>query len=354
MNVMRIVVHGLSPILLIVQLVGCGRLTMEPIAIPTSQLSVITPIVELRTSSESQSSHELAVIRVKNTGSSPVAIAGVNTGCGCAVVNDLPQVPLITGEITDITIRVRMPEFGEQRLVVSLETSPPSTTVLQAVLMLHGKSWPIPKLVHPLEDMRISNVRSGIATLTFAVQTWEKPGSEPWLRGFQSDSNLCRVMLSEPPVEKELTTGLVERRYLARLEVDAVASPEELQIVSVVPAFNPQAAIDASFRVLIEAKSKIRAIPAVLNVSRDSLPTKRQVLFVSDPADWTCHAGEAWPEWVRLEAIDNISSPTQRAFRLTLAILPPIGTSLIEATIPVEITGADEPSVSIRITVGSK
>lgn len=112
MNFRRSTVHGLSLVLLISHSVGCGR--SSSIAVSSEpKLSIVTPVVEVRAGDDEQSSHQTAIIRVKNVGNAPVAIASVSTGCGCAVVSDVLQTPLEPGSTADIAIRVHLPEFGD-------------------------------------------------------------------------------------------------------------------------------------------------------------------------------------------------------------------------------------------------
>jgi len=353
MNFRRLIALCLSLVLLNSPPVGCRR--VSPAAIPPrSELSIMSPIVELRAADDEQPSHQTAVIRVKNVGNVPVGIASVNTGCSCAAVNEVPQTPLEPGATVEIAIRVHLPEFGDQSVAVQIATTPQSDAPLRAELKLHGKPWPIPRLVYPLNDLRISGASGSTATKTFAVQTWEKPGSSPWLRGFEVDTQRCRLVMEEPPVEKLLTTELVERRYIVRVEVESEPSPNELQIATVIPNFVPPTASATPFRILIEQKSKIRAFPAVINVSRTSLPMKRQVLLTSDPSAWTCALDDDLPEWIRVTSIDDVSSPSQRALRLTLTISPPPERLSYSSSVTCVISDSEVGSILIPIHVHEK
>ena len=192
------------------------------------------------------------------------------------------------------------------------------------------------------------------AKTAFVVQTWEQPGSPPWLRGFEADLPRCRLVMEEPPVEKLLTTELVERRYIVRVEVESEPSPDELQIAYVVPNFAPPTTPATPFRILIESKPKIRAFPAVINVSRASLPTKRQILLTSDPSDWTCALDDDLPEWIQLTSIDDISNSSQRALRLTLTISPPPEPLPSAASVTCIITDSEVSSIIVPIHVREK
>lgn len=192
------------------------------------------------------------------------------------------------------------------------------------------------------------------AKTAFVVQTWEQPGSPPWLRGFEADLPRCRLVMEEPPVEKLLTTELVERRYIVRVEVESEPSPDELQIAYVVPNFAPPTDPLTRFRILIESRPKILAFPAVINVSRTSLPMKRQILLTSDPSEWTCALDKDLPKWIQVTSIDDVSSPSQRALRLTLTISPPPEPLPFSSSITCVISDSEVGSIRIPIHVHEK
>jgi|GEM_PF-5865070 len=354
MNFRRSTFLCLSLILVISNSVGCRRYSSRTAVPARPNLSIVTPVVELRAGDDDQSSHQTAIIRIQNTGNAPIAIASISTGCGCAVVNDTPQTPLESGSTAEIAIRVHLPEFGDQTVAVQITTTPLSDVPLRVELKLHGKPRPVPRLLHPLGDLRVSMSSGSTAKTAFVIQTWEQLGSSPWLCGFDVDLPRCRLVMEEPPVEKVLTTELVERRYLARLEVESVPAPEELKIAYVVPKFSLPTVPAIPFRVLIESRPKIRALPAVINVSRASLPTKRQIFLQSDSYDWTCTLDKDLPEWIKLASIDDVGGPSQRMLKLTLAISAPPEPLSAPALIKCLISDPEVGSIVIPIYVSEE
>ena len=189
---------------------GCQR-AAPTVVTPSPPWTVLTPVVELTATEDEKSSSQLAIVQLKNISQSPASIAGIQTGCGCATVESVPQTPIAAGAVAEIKIRVRLPDYGEQVLRVRIETSPPSTVPVEVELKLHGKVWPVPRLIYPIDDVRLTPPFKTTATKTFTILTWEKKGSTPWLRGFRADPPRCRLELPDPPTEREFTNEFADR-----------------------------------------------------------------------------------------------------------------------------------------------
>ena len=227
----------------------------------------------------------------------------------------------------------------------------PGKTPLEVELKLHGKVWPVPRLIYPIDDVRLTPPFKTTATKTFTILTWEKKGSTPWLRGFRADPPRCRLELSDPPTEREFTNESVERRYLVRVEGESVGLEDSLQVISVIPEFDPPMADTRPFRVLIESRSQIRAIPSVINVSVKSLPLKRQILITSEAADWTCTPSKNWPAWLRLVELVDVSSPSQKTYRCTVELLSDARSQHSTAVLSFNIRDGDVEAVTIPVHI---
>ncbi len=335
---------------LLVCVIGCQRNTSTVATSAGQQWIVETPDTELSITDDEKTSSQKVVIRVRNVGKAPASIVGVSTGCGCAVVEAAPQTPTGTGDAAEIRIRVRLPDYGKQVLRVKIYTSNPSVIPLETKLILHGKPWPVPRLLYPIDDVRLQpRVKNGDKK-TFVVLTWEKKGSRSWLRGFRADSPFCRLEIPELPAEREYATELVERRYVVHVEGESELK-ESVQVVTVNPLFDPPVTDARSFRVFIESRSTIRTIPSVINVSAKSLPLKRQILITSEAAEWECTPDKNWPEWIHLVEMADVSNPSQKTYRCTIEVRQDTRLANLSADLSFSISGGDVAAVSVPVHI---
>lgn len=322
---------------------GCGR---APV-LPAMGLRVLTPVIELVGTDDGASACQTATIRVKNVGTAPVSITGINFGCSCVELLSASDQPIAVGDIVEIQLKAHLPASGEQVVRVTMTTTPTSEGPLLVELKLRGNSISLPQMSAPFADVRFAIPSNGTDSKDVSIQIWEKTGSTPCLRGFTIDSPRCRVTIPEPPVELKINDEIVARTY--RVQIEADGGPELLQTVTVVPTLDPLVPGLEPFRVTIECPPLIRVTPTVLNVSTASLPVKRQVLLSCSTSDWTCKQGEGWPEWVTVSSAEKIDSPTERTYRMTLQFDRPPSPHASRATLSFLVSGTDTTSVVVPI-----
>ena len=81
---------------------GCGR---APV-LPAMGLRVLTPVIEIVGTDDGASACQTAIIRVKNDGTVPVSITGINFGCSCVELLSASDQPIAVGDIVEIQNRV--------------------------------------------------------------------------------------------------------------------------------------------------------------------------------------------------------------------------------------------------------
>jgi len=331
---------------------GCGKVQHAGAVVLT------TPVVSLTTTTDTRAADappDTVTIRLRNESRHPASIQDVFTGCHCVSEASRPAVPLRPGEECGIVLYATPPQFGDKVVPVNIKLS--DNTSLNAKVELKGREWPVPRVLRSIEDLTVAGPTGQAFFRTTRIATIEASAEPPWITGFRCDDGMLTASISMPPEERPFNEHTVVREYV--VDVQGFLPEKEMsnRLISVAPNFRIDPVGERSnFRVLLKTETPIRAIPTVLTVPQQSLPTRRLIWIVSDePAEWEVSPDDEWPSHVRLLRMERIQTGQSHRFSLLLEFLPPaagaetsteIGllttlTACPKITIPIYVTGED-------------
>ena len=166
--------------LIVALMSGCGT--------SSGKLSFTPDIVELTWGSDAKGQQQAKVI-LENRGGKTLTISEVSSSCACTTAK-LGKFTLAPGERTELSLDVHVPEFGDQDVVVSLQTDSRDSPLSTLPLKLKGRTLEVPRLWRIAPITMASFREPGVAvTAKVEVVTLEAAGSKPWIVGLQPDSN---------------------------------------------------------------------------------------------------------------------------------------------------------------------
>ena len=304
---------------------GCG---LEPAAAPAEPASsgtgqgVFQPAavtVQLPAESRSVLIEFDAVFR--NAGESPLRILEVETSCSCALVGEVPDVPLAPGEQRIISLSITPPAGSSRTVRVSVVTSPPSP---DAVLTIEAAGRPAEL---PFVDEMTSQIDLTVSEADSLVEgrasvfSQEPAGADPWLAGVSLagavPAGWSAAIEGQPQEHPSLHAGAVRRTYGIVVRGDAGDITGDIRFTALLQT---RAGVSgehaAAINVFVRRAPMIRAAPVELVWAAGEITGERTVLLVfAEEDEWVLSDPTGLPEWMAVTVSPLGAGPATKRFR---------------------------------------
>lgn len=332
---------------------GMGCVADPPSAAPTG-LVVVTPEIEVQSPPQELPSAIKATIQLKNFGPGPITIQTMTTTCSCVTVVSEPGFAIPPNDACDIVLQVTPPAHGEKDVQLVISTTANATPLI-ATIKARGQPIKFPIVSHPVENITVTRPPGDVFSMRFTLVMLETPSELPCVTGFNASSDRIVIELEGPPEEKPLNPMACARVYNAVLKGSMADFAGGTQI-SVSACLKTDTSIKGTtFQVNIHPKESVRAIPEVVNLGRNSLPTQRIVLLESDDqSDWELQENPKLPSWITLTNSEKEVTTNGHRQRLTLTFQPPQNPAETQATIIFLTTHPNRPQITIPVYFASE
>jgi hypothetical protein len=285
---------------------------------------------------------------LRNPGTAPVTIRGVNTGCGCADPRVEPRIVEPGGECV-LTVRVTAPSTGSRRVPITLDCDSRRTPSI--ALMVNARSAVAPPYISRVSSDLI--LRSGGAVardLTVETIEPDREATPPVVRNEVEGVTVRGPAVSESRVG--MAVGAVARSYQYQVEFSEATAKTGLSGLLVVadPWGKGQ-----QFPIVVhrDPMPPIRVLPAPVELrrSRDEseAPGRRVIVMTSDPgAAVVAELRAAEPGRLELTDLSRPRDGVPWVFSVALRGAPPRGEPM-GAVLAVRLR--DDPESEVRVPV---
>jgi hypothetical protein len=241
---------------------GCG-------AGSSGRLETDPAVVELRSESN-QPRMQQRVLKVRNTGNTPVKITRVDASCGCAAAGVPSRTLLPPGESAEIALSLSPPEYGESEQSVTIHSDSRGTPVVRVPVRLHGSEQKIPHLRSYERELRMVTARGSRAGRTlFSIRAVEMDGAPLFVTGVRANGPGCTAVVEPRPDVLNLAKGVINREYLVTVEATPAATGESAGTwwLTIDTTAGPQ---ESAIRVTCDVPRLLRCVPDRLTIPADS------------------------------------------------------------------------------------
>jgi hypothetical protein len=156
---------------------GCNRSSSDGDV--TEPLLVDPPALSFQRT-DGDTDRRTATLQLRNVGRTPLRIVGVETTCGCTVVDELPQRPIpVRGEVT-LKVNVSLPDGGTKNTRLAIDYAGAASGRVVVPLELHGRrpNLPFARFRETGISLPITD-RSQPVVRRLAIETVEQAGEPP-------------------------------------------------------------------------------------------------------------------------------------------------------------------------------
>jgi hypothetical protein len=277
---------------------------------------------------DGESTDRVATLQLRNLGRTPLRIVGVETSCGCTVVDELPKQPLPSGGAATLKVKVSLPDSGTKVTQLGIDYAASTTGRIVVPLELHGRKPDLP--FARLRDAGISLPiadRTRSATRQLSIQTVEPAGEPPWIVGLRPQAPWLTAVLKGEPEMGPSDAGQVARTYhleiMATLPADAADSEFaeiEFETNSATTKRPP------NLRVVTTLTPILKAVPAQLTVLRNAssaeVVERKFAVIAAGAGPWDVTVDAALPLGITIEKLNTNIGDEQTVVVFLAAITP--------------------------------
>jgi hypothetical protein len=303
---------------------------------------------------EGESSERVATFQLRNDGQTPLRIVGVETFCGCTIVDQLPKHSIPAGSAAALKVKVSLPGSGTKVSQLAIDFAGSMTGRIVVPLELHGRKPDLPfaLLRNTGVNLLIAD-RAQPVTRQLSIETVEKAGDPPWIVGLGSRTPWLTAALKGDPDVVATDAEQVTRRYWIDITATFPTTSEEPEFAEIEFATDSASTKrPANLRVMMTLAPVLKAVPAQLTISRkwaDSGVLERKfAVIATGTGPWEFSADPHLPPGITVEKLKTTIGEEQSVVVFLTAIAAPhlIDTSAVK---PIRITARSDADYALEI-----
>ena len=258
---------------------GCGD---------ASGVLVVSPEVTNLEWKPENDGHQTVDILLQNNGRGPLTIQKVTTTCSCTLVTSGKKT-LSIGEKTKLSLDATVPQYGNQEVVVTIETDSKVTPSCLVRLRLSGRKEATPQIwsIPPVTWMKFHDLGGPIATEVEMV-TLEDATASPWIVGLTpepgSDSAGLECRLARVTEDTTSGSGVTVRTYKFSVSATPKTSDRDVLVLTVQTNGVPDKKI-RNTTIIIEPTPHIRVLPNEIMLRRRTTGISEAIFVLASDDD---------------------------------------------------------------------